>query len=383
MAGPGRAIIRLAGLSHRHARTIALENVTLAIPGDCLVGLIGPDGVGKSSLLAIAAGAKRIQQGKVEVLGGDMADRRHRSAVCPRIAYMPQGLGRNLYADLSVRENIVFFGRLFGQGREERVRRIAALLESTGLAQFGDRLAKNLSGGMRQKLGLCCSLIHDPDLLILDEPTTGVDPLSRRQFWQLIAQMRRRRGGMSVLIATAYMEEAEQFDWLIVMHAGRVLASGSPADLKKETGAESIEDVFVSFLPPELKSSHRELTIPPRPDTAHDPVIVAHDLTRRFGTFTAVDRVSFEIERGELFGFVGSNGCGKTTTMKMLTGLLPASEGTATLLGVPIDAGDMRSRTRVGYMSQSFSLYTELTVRQTSTCTRAFFDCRGTRPRTG
>ena len=364
MAGPGRAIARLDGLTHRHASILALDGVTLEIPGNCLVGLIGPDGVGKSSLLGIVAGAKRIQQGKVEVLGGDMADSRHRSAICPRIAYMPQGLGKNLYADLSVRENIEFFGRLFGQNRDERERRIASLLDGTGLAPFANRLAKNLSGGMRQKLGLCCSLIHDPDLLILDEPTTGVDPLSRRQFWQLIAQMRRRRQGMSVLIATAYMEEAEQFDWLIVMHSGQILAAGSPADLKEKTGAQSIEDVFIALLPPELKSSHRTLTIPPRDDTDRDPVIVARDLTRRFGTFTAVDRMNFEIERGEMFGFVGSNGCGKTTTMKMLTGLLRATAGTATLLGVPVDAGDMRSRTRVGYMSQSFSLYTELTVRQ-------------------
>jgi ribosome-dependent ATPase len=364
MAGTGRAIARLEGLTHRHAGTLALDALSLEIPGDCLVGLIGPDGVGKSSLLGIVAGAKRIQQGKVEVLGGDMADSRHRSAICPRVAYMPQGLGKNLYADLSVRENIEFFARLFGQDRDERERRIASLLASTGLAPFDDRLAKNLSGGMRQKLGLCCSLIHDPDLLILDEPTTGVDPLSRRQFWELIARMRRRRRGMSVLIATAYMEEAEQFDWLIVMHAGRILAVGSPADLKKETGARSIEGVFIALLPPELRARHRVLTIPPRDADDHDAVIVARNLTRRFGTFTAVDRVNFEIERGELFGFVGSNGCGKTTTMKMLTGLLPASEGKATLLGVPIDAGDMRSRTRVGYMSQSFSLYTELTVRQ-------------------
>ena len=151
-----------------------------------MVGLIGPDGVGKSSLLGLIAGARRIQSGQVEVLDGDMADAAHRNAVCARIAYMPQGLGKNLYPDLSVRENIEFFGRLFGQSRAERERRIAELLESTGLAPFPDRPAKKLSGGMRQKLGLCCALIHDPDLLILDEPTTGVDPLSRRQFWDLI-----------------------------------------------------------------------------------------------------------------------------------------------------------------------------------------------------
>ena len=193
-----------------------------------MVGLIGPDGVGKSSLLAIIAGARQIQSGKVDVLGGDIADPAHRAAVCPRIAYMPQGLGKNLYPDLSVRENIEFFGRLFGQSASEREWRIAELLDSTGLAPFADRPAKKLSGGMRQKLGLCCSLIHDPDLLILDEPTTGVDPLSRRQFWELIERIRVAPPGMSVVVATAYMEEAERFDWLVAMNAGRVLAAGTP-----------------------------------------------------------------------------------------------------------------------------------------------------------
>ncbi len=148
-----------------------------------MIGFIGPDGVGKSSLFSLIAGAHAIQQGRVEVLGGDMADQKHRLETCPRIAYMPQGLGKNLYPTLSVFENIDFFGRLFGQTKEERERRIKELVESTGLARFVDRPAGKLSGGMKQKLGLCCALIHDPDLLILDEPTTGVDPLSRRQFW--------------------------------------------------------------------------------------------------------------------------------------------------------------------------------------------------------
>ncbi len=196
-----------------------------------MVGLIGPDGVGKSSLLALIAGARAIQTGTVEVLGGDMAEAAHRRDVCPRIAYMPQGLGKNLYPTLSVFENIDFFGRLFGHDRAERERRIAELLQSTGLAPFADRPAGKLSGGMKQKLGLCCALIHDPDLLILDEPTTGVDPLSRRQFWELIERIRASRPGMSVLVATAYMEEAARFDWLVAMDAGRVLATGTPAEL--------------------------------------------------------------------------------------------------------------------------------------------------------
>jgi ribosome-dependent ATPase len=291
--------------------------------------------VGKSTLLGIIAGARQNQSGSVTVLGGDISDTKHRASVCPLIAYMPQALGKNLYPDLSVRENIEFFGRLFGQSRDERQWRIAELLNSTGLAPFEDRPAKKLSGGMRQKLGLCCSLIHDPDLLILDEPTTGVDPLSRRQFWELIDRIRSRRSGMSVIVATAYMEEAERFDWLAAMDAGKILAIGSPAELKAGSCAATVEDAFIALLPEQQRGGHQRLQIPPRRIVDTEPVIVARSLTCRFGDFTVVDRVSFTIERGEIFGFVGSNGCGKTTTMKMLTGLLPPSEGEALLFGHP------------------------------------------------
>ena len=364
MHGRARPVARLEDVTQRYASTIALDAITLELPAGCMVGLIGPDGVGKSSLLSIVAGARHIQSGRVFVLDGDMTDPTHRATICPRIAYMPQGLGKNLYPDLSVRENIEFFGRLFGQPRSERVWRISELLQSTGLAPFSNRPAKKLSGGMRQKLGLCCSLIHDPDLLILDEPTTGVDPLSRRQFWELIERMRSRRPVMSVVVATAYMEEAERFHWLAAMNAGKVLATGSPAEFKASTGAITVEDAFIALLPEQRRSGHRRPQMPPRRFFDTKPVICARDLTRRFGDFTAVDRVNFTIEWGEIFGFVGSNGCGKTTTMKTLTGLLPPSEGEALLFGKPLDARDMSSRNRVGYMSQSFSLYTELTAQQ-------------------
>ena len=364
MDGVERSVARLEDVTHRYAAVRALDAVTLEIPSQRMVGVIGPDGVGKSSLLGIIAGSRQIQEGRVGVLSGDMADAAHRAAVCPRIAYMPQGLGKNLYPDLSVRENIEFFARLFGQGRAEREWRIAELLDSTGLAPFGERPANKLSGGMRQKLGLCCSLIHDPDLLILDGPTTGVDPLSRRQFWELIERMRARRRDMSVVVATAYMEEAERFDLLVVMNAGKVLAVGTPSELKARTRAATIEETFISLLPAADRVRHEAIAIPPRIKYDGQAVIVARDLTRRFGDFTAVDHASFDIQQGEVFGFVGSNGCGKTTTMKMLTGLLPASEGEAFLFGRPIDAADMSLRNRVGYMSQSFSLYNELTVSQ-------------------
>ena len=357
-------VARLAGVSHRYGAVTALEAVDLALPAGCMVGLIGPDGVGKSSLLALVSGARQFQTGKIEVLGGDIGDRHFRAAVQPRIAYMPQGLGRNLYPTLSVFENVDFFGRLFGQGRREREQRIAELLASTGLTPFRDRPAAKLSGGMKQKLGLCCALIHDPDLLILDEPTTGVDPLSRRQFWDLIDSIRARRPGMSVLVATAYMEEAERFDWLVAMDGGRAIGTGTPAELRAQTGQATLDGAFIRLLPEERRRAHHELVIPPRVGDGGVYAIEADGLSQRFGNFTAVDRVSFRIERGEIFGFLGSNGCGKTTTMKMLTGLLPPTEGAAKLFGKTVDARDLDTRRQVGYMSQSFSLYGELTVRE-------------------
>ena len=364
-APPPGAVVRLRGVGQRYGRTTALDGIDLDLPASCMVGLIGPDGVGKSSLLSLVAGARAIQAGHIEVLGGDMASARHREAVCPRIAFMPQGLGRNLYPTLSVEENLQFFARLFGHGTAERRRRIDELTRSTGLQPFLQRPAGKLSGGMKQKLGLCCALIHDPDLLILDEPTTGVDPLARAQFWALIARIRRQRPGMSVIVATAYMDEAQGFDWLVAMDTGRVLATGTPAELLQRTGSDTLEAAFIRLLPEERTRGHAPVQIAPLQGGGEDDIAIeARDLTMRFGDFTAVDRVSFRIRRGEIFGFLGSNGCGKTTTMKMLTGLLPATEGQAWLFGREVDPHDIDTRRRVGYMSQAFSLYGELSVRQ-------------------
>ncbi|EPL6058436.1 ribosome-associated ATPase/putative transporter RbbA [Klebsiella pneumoniae] len=354
----------LEHVGQQFGATIALRDISLAIPARRMVGLIGPDGVGKSSLLSLIAGARTIEQGNVMVLGGDMRDVHHRREVCPKIAWMPQGLGKNLYHTLSVYENVDFFARLFGHDKAERELRINELLQSTGLAPFRDRPAGKLSGGMKQKLGLCCALIHDPQLLILDEPTTGVDPLSRAQFWELIDSIRQRQPAMSVLVATAYMEEAERFDWLVAMNAGEVLATGSAAELKAQTGSQTLEQAFIALLPEAQRQAHRAVVIPPRDSREEEIAIEARGLTMRFGNFVAVDHVNFRIARGEIFGFLGSNGCGKSTTMKMLTGLLPASEGEAWLFGQPVDPKDIATRQRVGYMSQAFSLYSELTVLQ-------------------
>ncbi len=365
-------VARLVDVRHHYGATAAADGVTLDLPAGRMVGFIGPDGVGKSTWLALIAGARQIQQGTVEVLGGDMKDARHRARICPRIAYMPQGLGKNLYPTLSVFENIDFFGRLFGQPEAERRQRIDELLAATGMAAFADRPANKLSGGMKQKLGLCCALIHDPDLLILDEPTTGVDPLSRRQFWALIERIRAKRPGMSVLIATAYMEEAEGYDWLVAVDAGRVLATGTPDALRTAGNAGTLEEAFIALLPEARRRDHQRLAIPPH--VAGEVVIEARGLQMRFGDFVAVDDVSLQVRRGEIFGFLGSNGCGKSTTMKMLTGLLEPSAGEARLLGSRLDARNIATRRRVGYMSQGFSLYGELSVRQNLDLHARLFD---------
>ena len=372
--GASAVVAQLKNVRLHYGKTEALRGLTLDIPAGGMVGLIGPDGVGKSSLLSLLSGARRVQEGEVWALGGDMASRAHRDAVCPRIAYMPQGLGKNLYPTLSVEENLQFFARLFGHDEAERRARIDDLTQSTGLKKFLNRPAGKLSGGMKQKLGLCCALIHDPDLLILDEPTTGVDPLARAQFWDLINRIRSTRPQMSVLVATAYMDEAQRFDWLVAMDDGQILDTGTPDELLARTHTTSLEAAFIALLPEAKKRGHAEVVIPPLQTQADDIAIEAQDLTMRFGDFVAVDHVNFRIQRGEIFGFLGSNGCGKSTTMKMLTGLLPASVGKAWLFGHEIDPNDIATRRRVGYMSQAFSLYGELTVLQNLVLHAQLFD---------
>jgi ribosome-dependent ATPase len=359
------AIARAKNVSHRYGATVALADVSIDIPARIMVGVIGPDGVGKSTLLGLIAGVKKIQQGEIAVFDKNVVDQKTLREIRGRIAYMPQGLGRNLYPTLSVFENIDFFGRLFGQGAEERRARITELLTATAMEKFEARPAGKLSGGMKQKLSLCCALINDPDLLILDEPTTGVDPLSRGQFWDLINSIRARRPQMSVIVATAYMDEAERFDWLIAMDDGKIIATGTLKELLAKTGEPNLDEAFIALMPEAKRALHQKVVVRPRiasPDET--PAIEAEGLTRQFGDFVAVDHVSFKIARGEIFGFLGSNGCGKSTTMKMLVGFLPATSGTCKLFGEPMGSNDMQARRNVGYMTQAFSLYGELTVAQ-------------------
>ena len=358
-----RYAVEVKDVSHRYGKTTALNNVSLTIERGKTVGLIGPDGVGKSTLLSLIAGVKILQQGSINVLGNDVAKRHEREANAFKVAFMPQGLGKNLYPTLSIKENIEFHANMYGLSRHERERKIARLLKATGLDPFPDRQAAKLSGGMKQKLSLCCALINDPELLILDEPTTGVDPLSRRQFWDLVSELQAEAEGMTVIVSTAYIEEAERFEYLLAMNAGELLAADSLDNVLRDTTSKSLEEAYVKLLP-EREHYFDVDNIPPfRPDPNEPLAIKAENLTKKFGDFTAVDNVSFEIPRGEIFGFLGSNGCGKSTTMKMLTGLLEPTSGKAELLGKATDAGDISTRMRVGYMSQSFSLYEELTVR--------------------
>ncbi|MFT7324322.1 MAG: ribosome-dependent ATPase, partial [Psychrobacter glaciei] len=357
--------VEINTVSHTYGKTVALDNISLNILQGSTVGLIGPDGVGKSTLLSLIAGVKVIQNGSVQVFGKDMAEKSAREALSKHIAFMPQGLGHNLYPTLSVYENVEFHARLFGLNAHERHVRIARLLEATGLAPFPDRAAGKLSGGMKQKLSLCCALVHNPDLLILDEPTTGVDPLSRRQFWSLVASLQAERQEMTVIVSTAYIDEAKNFEYLLAMDDGKLLANQRTQTVMTELNVTSLEEAYIKLLPPEKQTNAGALVITPFvPDPDAPPAIEAKNLTKRFGDFTAVDNVSFCIEKGEIFGFLGSNGCGKSTTMKMLTGLIDKTEGSAKLLGQSIDANDIATKMRVGYMSQSFSLYEELSVRQ-------------------
>ena len=323
--------VEVTDVSHSFGKTRALDHVSIRIPRGTTVGLVGADGVGKSTLMSLMAGTRIIQSGKVEVFGLDMSKRSTRDALSHKVAFMPQGLGRNLYKTLSVMENINFHASLFGIPRKERKARIERLLQATALDPFADRPAGKLSGGMKQKLSLCCALVHSPDFLILDEPTTGVDPLSRRQFWELLRSLMKETPGMTVLVSTAYIDEAENFENVVVMDDGKIICHENTKEFIKRESCSNLEDAYMKALPPGKRGKEGGFHIPPYEDVpGEEPVIEAQHLTKRFGSFTAVNDVSFRIRKGEIFGFLGSNGCGKSTTMKMLTGLLDPRTSSST-----------------------------------------------------
>ncbi len=348
----------MEGLKKAYRKVQAVRGITFSVEEGEIFGLIGPDGAGKSSTMKILAGVLSFDQGSVRVLGRELPG--GAEAIKEELAFMPQGIGLNLYMDLSIWENLEFFAHLRGIPRELMTERANRLLEATGLAPFKDRLARHLSGGMQQKLGLCCSLLSHPRLLILDEPTTGVDPLSRREFWDLLFQFVEE--GTTVILSTSYMDEAERCHRIAFMMDGTLIFQGSPQELPGR--GLTLEDSFFHIL--EEHRSQR-LDIPPVPGKPprkgeKRAGIRVVNLTKTFDSFKAVDGVSFSVEEGEIFGLLGPNGAGKTTAIKCMVGLLEPTRGEITIAGLDRMTHLDAIKRRIGYMSQKFSLYRDLTV---------------------
>jgi ABC-2 type transport system ATP-binding protein len=427
---PSDTVLELRGVGKRFVigkRTIqALRGVSLRVQRGQVTGLIGPDGAGKTTLMRLAVGLLAPDKGQITALGFDAT--RESLAVQARVGYMPQRFG--LYEDLSVQENLDLYADLQGVPPEARAARYEELMRMTGLARFTARLAGRLSGGMKQKLGLACTLVRSPELLLLDEPTVGVDPVSRRELWQIVYRLVQQEG-MTVLLSTAYLDEAERCHEVILMHEGEVLGCGPPQQFREQSrgrtymvsapgerkrvvqeklaGAASVVDaliqgervrlvmagetppdaarllpevagVSIQPVPPRLEDSFiamlkqrraegdgksrsdQTAQTPLRVSNGHGPVIEIRDVKRRFGDFYAVKGVTFEVKCGEVFGLLGANGAGKSTTFRMLCGLLPATEGSLRVAGLDLRHAAAAARARIGYMSQKFSLYGSFTV---------------------
>jgi ABC-2 type transport system ATP-binding protein len=429
VAAAAPPLVRVDGFVKRYGRRSAVAGVTLDIRRGEIYGLIGPDGAGKSSLMKSIAGVLTFDAGSVELFGTLLDSEAAAELVKDRLGFMPQGLGLNLYAELSIEENIDFFARLRLVPAAVLAERKERLLAITRLARFRRRAMKHLSGGMKQKLALVCTLIHEPELIILDEPTTGVDPVSRRDFWLILSEILHERGA-TALVSTAYMDEASRFHRLALMHDGRVLAEGRPQVLRRsvpgvalqlrpERQAEALarlsarfpqaqalgawvhvfaqgldaaaaeaevrallqdmalhelscaepelEDVFIASLQQQAAAPFAHPAASPghaavRPAPAEGAAIEARELSRDFGEFRAVDRVSFSVRPGEIFGLLGANGAGKTTCIKMLTGIIPPTGGEGSVGGIDMRRAGRAIKQRIGYVSQAFSLYTDLTV---------------------
>ncbi len=401
----------------------ALENFSAVLAKSAVTGLVGPDGAGKTTLIRLIAGLLEPDRGRIQVF--DLDTTTDTSRIQRQLGYMPQRFG--LYEDMTVEENLDLYADLQGLEREARKDRYRALLQMTGLAPFTRRLAGHLSGGMKQKLGLACVLVGNPRLLLLDEPTVGVDPVSRRELWQILYSQV-RSGGLTVLLSTAYLDEAERCQEVILIHRGRPMGQGPPDDFRRRMegrvyqvrapaslrrrlqknlyavpeivdsvvqaegvriitrtpalptleipalidispATPNLEDYFVGTLAQlSPRPEKRALTLPARRAAGKDePVIVVEHLKRRFGNFYAVKDISFEVGRGEVFGLLGANGAGKTTTFRMLCGLLPVSEGKARVAGVDLRRAPAKARARLGYMAQKFSLYGQLSVEENLT----------------
>jgi len=360
-----RTAIDAQGLHKSFRKTVAVDEINLAIQAGQIFGLVGPDGSGKSTILNIFSGLLHPDKGTCIVFGHDvLADP---EAIRPTLGFMPQGLGLALSSKLTVRQNLDFFADLYHIPHNVAAERADQLLRITDLHAFQDRLAGHLSGGMKQKLALCCTLVHHPRLLILDEPTTGIDPVSRRELWMILNDLVCAEG-MTVVIATSYLDEAERCHHVALVHRGRILLEGTPVDLPARYGCSSLQQLFVEQLEPMADHHFRPESLAPaaritrRPVNPDEPVIQVDGLIKRFGHFTAVDQISFEIYPGTMFGFLGPNGAGKTTAIKMLCGILPPTAGDARVAGCHVLHQRKRLKKRIGYMSQAFSLYRDLRV---------------------
>lgn len=337
----------------------ALVSLSAVIPAGKIVGLAGPDGSGKTTLIRLIAGLLIPSSGKITVSGFDSVSQAHE--IHCLLGYMPQRFG--LYEDLTVEQNLNLYADIQGVVGKEREAVFERLLTFTSLKPFLSRLAKDLSGGMKQKLGLACTLIKKPKLLLLDEPSVGVDPLSRRELWKMVHDLVDE--GISVLWSTAYLDEAERCDQVLLLNEGKLIFSGTPADLlRQEKGMRSFEEAFIQILGgvPEAYSLLAEKM--PLIKAKNNPVIVAKGLTKTFGTFTAARDITFEVNKGEIFGLLGPNGAGKSTTFKMLCGLLTPTQGQAFVSGYDLQKAPSQARSQIGYMAQKFSLYGNLSVTQ-------------------
>jgi len=358
--------VAATNLTRRFGDLTAVDSLTLSIAEGELFGLVGSDGAGKTTTLRMLAGVLDPSAGELGVLGQQFPAGAEWAR--PHIGYMSQRFG--LYPDLTVGENIRFYADIFGVGVAEFRERNERLLAFSGLSPFSDRQAGRLSGGMKQKLGLCCALIHKPRLLLLDEPTNGVDPLSRRDFWRILRDLHGE--GVTIVVATAYLDEAGRCDRVGLIHNGRMIACGSPAELTAG-GTTSLEELVIGRIGGEVSSSSvkrgfnraaRPLAAPLPEGEEAEPAVSLDRLTKRFGTFTAVDSVSLSVPKGQIFGFLGPNGAGKSTTIRMLCGILPPTSGNGTVAGFAITSQPELIKENIGYMSQRFSLYEDLTVEE-------------------
>ncbi|MDA8239314.1 MAG: ATP-binding cassette domain-containing protein [Nitrospiraceae bacterium] len=346
---PGSAVIEVEGLVRKFGKVGALQGIDLTINKGELFGVVGPDGAGKTTLLQSVCAILDPTEGSITVGGADTV--RDAAAITSRIGYMSQAY--SLYEDLTVEENLEFFARIRNVPDVAFRERRARLLEFSGLSPFLKRRTKSLSGGMQKKLALCCNLVHEPGLLVLDEPTLGVDPLSRRHLWDIILDYHAR--GKTIVVATSYMDEAMGCQRVAFLLEGKVLTCGRPSDM-----GGSLDDVFFSH----IKKSAVSAEMPFEKRMERDVLVEVEGLVKKFGDFTAVDGISFSVRRGEIFGFLGPNGSGKTTTIRILCGILPPTGGTVSVAGANMAVRPEDARGRIGYMSQLFSLYLDLTVEE-------------------